>query len=82
MSEDCTLYRRQSCRAQVIDQRCPHRAVLLHVGWIEGDDIRRVYHGWKFDCTGQCLEQRAEDAGFARKVKLRSFPTREYLGLF
>jgi 5,5'-dehydrodivanillate O-demethylase len=81
MSEDYTLYRGQAGRAQVIDQRCPHRGALLHLGWVEGDDIRCVYHGWKFDCTGQCLEQPAEEPGFARKVKMRSYPTREYLGL-
>ena len=53
--------------AQVIDYRCPHRGAQMHLGWVEGDDIRCVYHGWKFDCSGQCLEQPAEEAGFARK---------------
>ena len=42
-----------------------------HLGWVEGDDIRCVYHGWKFDCSGQCIEQPAEEAGFARKVRMR-----------
>ena len=43
--------------------------------------IRCVYHGWKFDCCGECVDQPAEEAGFARKVQLRTYPTREYLGL-
>jgi len=80
LCEDFTLYRGESGTARVIDQRCPHRGALLHLGWIEGEDIRCVYHGWKFDCTGQCVEQPAEEAGFARKVALRTYPTREYLG--
>ena len=81
MGEDFTLYRGESGRAQVFDNRCPHRGALLHLGWVEGDDIRCLYHGWKFDCSGQCVEQPAEDAGFARKVKARSWPTREHMGL-
>jgi 5,5'-dehydrodivanillate O-demethylase len=81
MGEDFALYRGQSGKAQVIDYRCPHRGAQMHLGWVEGDDIRCVYHGWKFDCAGQCLEQPAEEAGFARKVRLGSYPTREYLGL-
>lgn len=81
MSEDYTLYRGESGNAQVIDYRCPHRGAQMHLGWIEGDDIRCVYHGWKFDCTGQCIEQPAEDASFARKVKTRAYPTREHMGL-
>jgi 5,5'-dehydrodivanillate O-demethylase oxygenase subunit len=81
MSEDFTLYRGQSGRAQVIDHRCPHRWAPMHLGTVEGDDIRCIYHGWKFDCSGQCIEQPAELAGFAKKVRMRSFPTEEYLGL-
>lgn len=81
MSEDYTLYRGESGRAQVFDYRCPHRGAQLHLGWVEGDAIRCLYHGWKFDCTGQCVEQPAEEAGFARKVKARAWPTREHMGL-
>src|ERR1041385_7942873 len=80
MSEDYALYRGASGQAQVIDYRCPHRGAQMHLGWVEGDDIRCVYHGWKFDCSGQCLEQPAEEASFARKVKMRTWPTREHMG--
>jgi 5,5'-dehydrodivanillate O-demethylase len=34
-----------------------------------------------YDGSGQCVEQPAEDAGFAAKVRIRSYPTHEYLGL-
>src|SRR5205807_6442561 len=81
MGENYTLYRGQSGHAQVIDYRCPHRGAQMHLGWIEGDTIGCVYHGWKFDCSGQCIEQPAEEAGFARKVRIGAYPTREYLGL-
>jgi 5,5'-dehydrodivanillate O-demethylase len=81
MSEDYALYRGADGRAQVIEYRCPHRGAQMHLGWVEGNDIRCVYHGWKFDCTGQCLEQPAEEPGFARKVKMRTWPTREHMGL-
>ena len=50
MSEDYTLYRGASGRAQIVAQRCPHRGAPMHLGWVEDDDIRCVYHGWKFDC--------------------------------
>jgi len=81
MSVDYVLYRGESGRAQVMDYRCPHRGAQMHLGWVEGDDIRCIYHGWKFDCTGQCIEQPAEDSSFAAKVKTGSYPTREYMGL-
>ncbi|HVH90292.1 MAG TPA: hypothetical protein VM783_02770, partial [Candidatus Acidoferrum sp.] len=34
-----------------------------------------------YDGTGQCVEQPAENESFASKVKIRSYPTHEYLGL-
>jgi hypothetical protein len=51
------------------------------VGWVEQDCIRCFYHGWKYDGSGQCVEQPAESESFAGKIKLRSCPTEEYLGL-
>src|SRR5262252_9345772 len=81
MSEDYALYRGASGKAQVIAYRCPHRGAPIHLGWIEEDSIRCLYHGWKYDCSGQCVEQPAEEPGFARKVRLGTYPTREYLGL-
>ncbi|HEU0217828.1 MAG TPA: Rieske 2Fe-2S domain-containing protein [Stellaceae bacterium] len=81
MSEDFALYRGESGVAQVIDYRCPHRGAQMHLGWVEGDDIRCVYHGWKFACSGQCIEMPAEEPGFVRKVQIGTYPTREYMGL-
>jgi len=81
MSENYTLYRGAGGAPHLVDYRCPHRGAQMHLGWVEGDAIRCVYHGWKFDGTGQCLEQPAEEPGFARKVRMRSYPAREHLGL-
>jgi 5,5'-dehydrodivanillate O-demethylase oxygenase subunit len=81
LSEDYALYRGESGRAQVIAYRCPHRGAQMHLGWVEEDSICCIYHGWKYDCSGQCVEQPAEDVAFASKVRIGAYPTREYLGL-
>jgi 5,5'-dehydrodivanillate O-demethylase len=81
MSEDFTLYRGEAGTAHLVDFRCAHRGTQLSTGWVEGDCIRCFYHGWKYDGSGQCVEQPAEDAGFASKVRIRSYPIREHLGL-
>src|SRR5262249_578066 len=89
MGEDFTLYRGESLDAPVwtcpephlVDARCAHRGTQLSTGWVEGDCIRCFYHGWRYDGSGQCLEQPAEDASFASKVRIKSYPCQEYLGL-
>jgi 5,5'-dehydrodivanillate O-demethylase len=81
MSQDYTLYRGQSGAPYLLDARCAHRGTLLSTGWVEDDCIRCFYHGWRYDGGGQCVEQPAEDASFAAKVRVRSYPVREHLGL-
>jgi 5,5'-dehydrodivanillate O-demethylase len=48
---------------------------------VEKDAIRCFYHGWKFSPSGECLEMPCEKESFVRKVKIRAYPVREYLGL-
>jgi 5,5'-dehydrodivanillate O-demethylase oxygenase subunit len=81
LNEDLTLYRGDSGASHLIAFRCAHRGTQLSTGWVEGDCIRCFYHGWKYDHTGQCVEMPAEDPSFPPKVKIRSYPAREYAGL-
>jgi 5,5'-dehydrodivanillate O-demethylase len=81
MDEDFTLYRGESGAAHLVGPRCAHRGTQLSVGWVEGDCIRCFYHGWKYDGSGQCVEQPAEAETFAPKVRIPSYPVKEYIGL-
>ncbi len=81
LGEDFTLYRGASNQVYAVAPRCAHRGTQLSTGWVEGECIRCFYHGWVYDGSGQCLEQPAEDASFAKKIKIASYPVREYLGL-
>ena len=81
MSERFTLYRGETGTPHVVDYRCAHRGTQLSTGWVEGDCVRCRYHGWKYDGSGQCVEQPGEEESYAAKVMIRSYPTQEYLGL-
>jgi 5,5'-dehydrodivanillate O-demethylase oxygenase subunit len=79
LSEDLTLYRGESGRPYLVGARCPHRRTLLHTGWVQDDQIRCMYHGWRFNGLGRCTERPAErdTAG----VKIAGYPLRDYCGL-
>jgi 5,5'-dehydrodivanillate O-demethylase len=81
MSEDFTLYRGESGTPHVVAFRCAHRRTQLSVGGVEEDCIRCIYHGWKYDGSGQCVDQPAEPNSWADKVKIASYPTQDYLGI-
>ncbi|MGH7775024.1 MAG: Rieske 2Fe-2S domain-containing protein [Candidatus Binatia bacterium] len=81
MGEHFTLYRGTGGTPHVVAFRCAHRGTQLSAGWVEGDSIRCMYHGWLYDSSGQCVEQPAEEESFAKKIRIRSYPAQEYLGL-
>jgi 5,5'-dehydrodivanillate O-demethylase oxygenase subunit len=81
MGEEFTLYRSEQGAAHLVDGRCPHRGTQLSNGWVEGEDLRCFYHGWKFAPDGRCVEQPAEESSFVDKVSIRTYPVRDYLGL-
>ena len=80
MSERFTLYRGESGVPHLVEFACAHRGTQLSTGWVEDDCIRCRYHGWKYDGSGQCVEQPTEDPAFAARVRLSSYPVEEYLG--
>lgn len=80
-SEDLTLYRGESGRAYLVGARCAHRCTVLHTGWVQGEQIRCMYHGWRYDGTGQCTEMPAEKNPKLASVKIAGYPVHEYAGL-
>lgn len=81
LGERFTLYRGAGGEAHLTQFRCPHRGTQLSLGWVEEDGLRCRYHGWKFNALGRCIEQPDEDRPFADKVRLKTYPAREYVGL-
>lgn len=82
MSRDYTLYRGEGGNAYLVSNRCAHRGTQLSVGWVEGEEIRCRYHGWKYSGNGQCTEQPAElDRQFCSRIRLPNWPVRIYKGL-
>ncbi len=81
MGENLTLYRGDTGLPHVVSFRCAHRGTQLSTGWVEGDSIRCRYHGWRYESSGQCVEQPGEEESSSSKVRIQSYPTQEYLDL-
>jgi 5,5'-dehydrodivanillate O-demethylase len=81
LGEELTLYRGESGKPYLVGGRCAHRLSVLHTGWIEGEQLRCMYHGWKFDGMGQCTERPAERDAVTSSVRIAGYPLVEYCGL-
>jgi phenylpropionate dioxygenase-like ring-hydroxylating dioxygenase large terminal subunit len=74
------IYRGASGKVVALDDRCCHRAAPLSMGRIEGDDIRCMYHGMKFEPGGKCIQIPGQDI-IPPKLGVRSYPIVERYNL-
>src|SRR5688572_20879415 len=83
MGEDLVAFRDTAGRIGLIGEQCAHRGASLFFGRNEECGLRCVYHGWKFDTDGNCIDMPNEPAesDFKHKVKAKSYPAAEYAGL-
>src|ERR1051326_8552916 len=83
LGEDLIAFRDTNGRVGIIQNNCPHRGASLFFGRNEEAGIRCVYHGWKFDVSGQCVDMPNEPAesDFKSKVRTTAYPTREWGGV-
>jgi len=50
------IYRSFSGALHALEDRCAHRQVPLSEGVVEGETLRCGYHGWRYDCSGACVD--------------------------
>jgi phenylpropionate dioxygenase-like ring-hydroxylating dioxygenase large terminal subunit len=83
LAEDLIAFRDTAGTVALVDAYCPHRRAPLFYGRNEECGLRCVYHGWKFDRAGNCVDMPSEPPGtpLQAKVKLRAYPTCERGGV-
>src|SRR5436305_1239106 len=80
MGEELLAFRDSRGLVGVIDQHCPHRGANLWLGRNEECGIRCVYHGWKFDTDGRCVDMPTSypDLNAKDLIRIKSYPVREW----
>ncbi len=73
LGQDIVFYRRGDGRLVALEDRCCHRAAPLSKGQQEGDQLRCMYHGLLFDCSGRCVEVPGQEK-LSDKLRVRSYP--------
>lgn len=83
LGEDLVAFRDTNGAVGLLDEYCPHRGVSLALAVNEECGLRCLYHGWKFDASGQCVDQPTEPKGDSMKkaMRTRAYPVREVAGM-
>src|SRR5439155_26690734 len=76
-------FRTTSGAVGLLGEVCPHRCTSLFYGRNEEEGLRCIYHGWKFDVSGACLNQpgEPEESRFASRVFAKAYPCIERNGV-
>ncbi|HEY7467165.1 MAG TPA: Rieske 2Fe-2S domain-containing protein, partial [Dehalococcoidia bacterium] len=56
LGENLIAFRMTSGKIGMVADACPHRGASLFFGRNEEEGLRCVYHGWKFDRAGACVD--------------------------
>jgi phenylpropionate dioxygenase-like ring-hydroxylating dioxygenase large terminal subunit len=83
LGEDLVAFRDSDGRVGLMDSCCPHRGSGMFFGRNEENGLRCVYHGWKFDYSGQCTDMPSEpaDSNYKDRLRIPAYPTHESGGL-
>ena len=72
LGEKLIAFRDSAGKVGIMDHRCPHRTASLFFGRNEEGGIRCVYHGWKFDVAGNCMDMPNVPTGGGLKTRIKA----------
>jgi len=83
LGEKLVAFRDTEGRVGLLSEHCAHRGASLFFGRNEECGLRCVYHGWKYDVEGHCVDMPNEplESNFRDKVRQIAYPCRERGGI-
>jgi phenylpropionate dioxygenase-like ring-hydroxylating dioxygenase large terminal subunit len=83
LCENLVAFRNTDGQVGLIDHVCAHRCASLFFGRNEENGIRCLYHGWKFDIQGRCVDTPNEPPGsnLREQVRIPAYPCVERNGI-
>src|SRR5581483_4552265 len=83
LGADLVAFRDTEGRIGMLAANCSHRGAPLVDGRNEECGLRCVYHGWKYDVSGACVDMPNEppESNFKDKVRHTAYPCREAGGV-
>lgn len=83
LGERLVAFRDPDGAVGLVEEACAHRRASLYFGRNEPGGIRCLYHGWKYDREGRCVEMPSEPphSRFMERIRLKAYPCVEQAGV-
>ena len=79
---ELVVWRDSSGKAHVWEDRCPHRGMRMSFGFVRGDHLACLYHGWQYDTAGQCRHIPAHpQLDVPQTIRMQTFAAAERNGV-
>jgi nitrite reductase/ring-hydroxylating ferredoxin subunit len=80
--QELVVWRDNAGASHVWEDRCPHRGMRLSFGFVRGNAIACLYHGWQYDTAGRCRSIPAHpDLKVPSTIAATTYPSAEQLGM-
>jgi len=83
LGENLVAFRNTEGRVGLLNHVCPHRCASLFFARNEENGLRCLYHGWKFDIEGRCVDIPNEPPGskLTEQIRVTGYPCVEKKGI-
>jgi nitrite reductase/ring-hydroxylating ferredoxin subunit len=82
LGKELVVWRDEAGKAHVWEDRCPHRGMKLSLGFVRGDHLACLYHGWQYNADGRCRFIPAHpDLDVPATITVPVYGVREWAGI-
>ncbi len=83
LGEKLVAFRDSDGRVGLVQENCPHRGASLYFALNQDCGITCIYHGFKFNVEGKCVDAPSDtpDSDFKDRVRMRAYPVAESAGI-
>jgi nitrite reductase/ring-hydroxylating ferredoxin subunit len=83
LGEPLVAFRDSTGQVGLLAEHCAHRGASLYFGRNEECGLRCVYHGWKYDVHGNCVDMPNEppESSFKERIHHTAYPCTERAGV-
>src|SRR4051795_2305437 len=83
LNEKLVAFRDSDGKVGFVSENCPHRGASMFFGRNEESGLRCVYHGWKFDVSGRCVDMPTSRRRATSRARVRAtaYSSAEWGGL-
>jgi len=81
LGRDLAVYRGEDGSVRALDAWCAHMGAHLALGRVEGNELRCLFHRWRYDAGGRCTDIPCLEGPPSPRMRVAAWPVAERYGM-